>query len=417
MRYCICLFILLGVVFNGLNAQFVYENKVYSPLIKTVTLHKNTNSLSDPVIVLNKNEKLYLEFDDLREDTRRYEYTLVHCNSDWTQSELSYYQYLEGFEIQPIENYENSFNTVQRYVHYSQIIPSKDMHLIKSGNYAIKVFTEGNPENVIFTCRMYVVDDRTDMELEIKPSSIASLIATHQEVNVKIRGKNDVLFSNIEQFMKVIIIQNNNDNTIHKLKYRGLSNNKADFSFDMSNQFFATNEFRSFDCTSLRRRSQYVVGFDFQDNQNHVYLREERLRNHLPYSYDKDLNGNFYIRNEYDDNPSITSDYAWIHFIYPAPLTSEGSFYVVGQMNNWHINSQSQMRFENGKYHLSMYLKQGYYNYHILFKHNTDSQLSTIQTEGNFSETNNKYTAIIYYHNFSDNYDEIIGLYSLEYNR
>ena len=417
MRKLILFILLLGVVCLRLNAQFVYENRVYSPIVKTVTAHKTGDVLSESVIYLNKGDKLLLEFDELSEETHRYEYTLIHCNSDWTQSTLSYDQYLEGFEIQPIENYENSFNTIQRYVHYSQMIPSKDMHLIKSGNYIIKVFTEGNPDNVILTKRMYVVDDRSSVELEIKPSTVASLLRTHQEVNVRISDKNGAFFSNPEQFMNVKVMQNGNDYNIHQLKFRGMSGDKLDYSFEETNQFPATNEFRFFDFTSLRRRSQYVAAFDFLDNQNQVYLREERLRNHLPYSYDKDLNGQFYIRNEYDDNSATTSDYAWIHFIYPAPQTLEGTYYVVGAMNDFRANAQSQMQYENGKYHLAMYLKQGYYNYQIVFKYGGDKTYSTFQTEGNFSETNNKYSVFVYYRNFSDDYDEIVGYSTVEYNR
>jgi hypothetical protein len=412
--YIYLLFCLLSCV---TVSQVVYENMTYSPLIKTITLHKGVSSLDEPVIGLNTSETLYLEFDELIETTRRYEYTLIHCNSDWTQSNLTYDQYIEGFETQPIENFENSFNTLQRYVHYSQVIPSEDMKLTKSGNYIIKVFPEGKPDNVVFTKRMYVVEDKSDVELDVLSSTLAPLLSTHQEVNVRVKGKNGSFFSNPDEYMKVVVIQNHNDLATHQLKFRTMVGDKVDYSYDESNQFEARNEFRYFDFTSLRRKSQYVVGFDFVDNQNQVYLREERLRNRLPYSYDKDLNGEFYIRNEYDDNYSTTSDYAWVHFTYPVDLNLEGAYYVVGQMNDWRAGAQSQMRYENGKYHLALYLKQGYYNYQIVFRHNNENKLSTAQTEGNFSQTNNKYAVLVYYHNFADDYDEIVGYQSIEYNR
>ncbi len=413
----IFMYILLGVVCYELNAQFVYENRVYSPLIKTVTLKKADRLNEEPVIYLNKGEHLLLEFDDLREETLRYEYTLVHCNSDWTQSGLQSDMYIEGFEVQPIEHYANSFNTLQRYVHYSQSIPSSDMHIIKSGNYIIKVFVEGNSDDVIFTRRMYVVEDKTNIELEVKPSSVASLLRTHQEVNVRVSGKNGEFFSSPDTYMKVKVMQNGNDNTAHTLKLRGMSGEKIDYSFDDANQFCAGNEFRFFDITSLRRRSQNVERFDFINNENQVYLREERLKNRLPYSYDKDLNGAFFIRNEYDDNAATTSDYAWVHFTYPAAQTLEGAYYVVGQMNDWRCNVQSQMWYDSGKYRLALYLKQGYYNYQIVLKHGNDTTVLTNTTEGDFSEPNNRYCVMVYYNNFYDDYDEIIGYYSLEYNR
>ena len=417
MKKFILFILLLGVVTCRLNAQFVYENRVYSPLIKAVMLHKTGDVLSQPVISLQRNSALLLEFDELREDTRRYEYTLIHCNSDWTQSKLDRDLYVEGFDVQPIENYENSFNTVQRYVHYSQTVPSGDMRLLKSGNYIIKVFTEGNPDNVVFTRRMYVAEDCTETELEIKPSSDASLMKTHQEVNVRVSGKNGMFFSNPEQFMKVIAVQNGNEYSSHQLKMRGMSGNKIDYSFDQSNQFFAGNDFRFFDMTSLRLKTQYIAKFDFQNGQNQVYLLKERIKSRLPYSYDKDLNGKFYIRNEYGSNPSTESDYAWVHFFLPMPQTLEGTYYVLGDMNNWRADANSKMNFADGQYHVSLYLKQGYYNYQILFRYNNDTQLLTAPAEGNFSETNNVYTVYVYYHDFSDDYDRLLGTLTVEYNR
>ena len=83
-------------------------------------------------------------------------------------------------------------------------------------------------------------------------------------------------------------------------------------------------------------------------------------------------------------------------------MTLEGSYHIVGQMNDWHVNSQNQMQFIDGKYRLSMYLKQGYYNYHIAFKHGGEKSYSTIQTEGSFSQTNNVYMVLVYYRDFAD---------------
>ncbi|MDY6435089.1 MAG: DUF5103 domain-containing protein, partial [Synergistales bacterium] len=91
-------------------SQIVYDNRVFSPLIKTVILEQQGNSFSEPVIYLNSYKKLLLQFDELTEETFRYEYSIIHCNSDWTQSDLDVNLYMEGFETQPIEHHQNSFN-------------------------------------------------------------------------------------------------------------------------------------------------------------------------------------------------------------------------------------------------------------------------------------------------------------------
>ena len=55
-------------------------------------------------------EKFEFVFDDLFGNEANYYYTITHCNYDWTQSQLTVNEYVEGFDNQRIQNYENSFN-------------------------------------------------------------------------------------------------------------------------------------------------------------------------------------------------------------------------------------------------------------------------------------------------------------------
>jgi capsular polysaccharide biosynthesis protein len=61
--FLIIITLIMGV--NSIYAQFVYENREYSPLIKTVILQKSGGTLSDPIMYLNKNQYLNLEFDEV----------------------------------------------------------------------------------------------------------------------------------------------------------------------------------------------------------------------------------------------------------------------------------------------------------------------------------------------------------------
>jgi hypothetical protein len=405
--------LILGV--NTLYAQFIYENREYSPLIKTVILQKSGGNLSEPVIYLNRNQRLVLEFDELSEQTNRYEYTIVHCESDWSESKIEQNQYIEGFETQRIENYQNSFNTIQRYVHYSQVIPSNGMNITKSGNYIIKVFEEGNPDKVILTRRFFCVEDIANIEIEATQSKNAAFLRTKQEVNVKVSRKDGSFFSNPETFMKVYVQQNGREDNKQLLKLRGMLANKIDYSFDNSNLFDGGNEFRSFDFTSLRAKTQYIANFGFENNENQVYLRMEKNKSQLPYDNESGINGKYYIRNDRQENYATESDYAWVHFFLNENLSLEGSYYVVGDLTNWRFDAQNRMTYDDkNKYQLALYLKQGYYNYQILFKNSNDKQASTANIEGNHSETNNKYTVYVYYKNFGDDYEGLVGVSSIE---
>ena len=74
-----------------------YQDQVFVPNIRTVQLYVDPILLSDPVIPLIGTAQLKLEFDDLNGGNMYYYYTIIHCNFDWTKSELSEFDYLRGF--------------------------------------------------------------------------------------------------------------------------------------------------------------------------------------------------------------------------------------------------------------------------------------------------------------------------------
>jgi hypothetical protein len=418
-KYLIIIISLLSILgVNNIYAQFVYENREYTPLIKTVQLEQTSGIMTQPVITLNGNKRLVLSFDELSEQTNRYEYTIIHCESDWTESKVEQNEYLEGFFTQRIENYQNSFNTIQRYVHYWQTIPSENMKIKKSGNYIIKVYKEDEPDKVVLTKRFYCVEDLSNIQVEVTPSKSSQYLKTKQEVSVKVGRKDNSFFSTPESLMKVYVQQNGREDNKHQLRMRGMYANMIDYSFDESNLFDGGNEFRSFDFTSIRTKSQFIKSFGFENNENQVYLRQEQVKNYTPYISQVDINGKYYVRNDISEDYSIGSDYAWVHFFLPQQMSLEGSYYIVGDLTNWRYDAQNRMTYQDDikMYHVALYLKQGYYNYQILFKNSNSPYAESSQIEGNHSETNNKYTVYVYYRNFGDDFESLVGLTSVEYN-
>ena len=143
-RRCVVLFVLFfGIKISaGQNNISIYENKIYNKNIHTSLFHKEGNQLSYPIFHLDSEEKLVLSFDDFNTDPQDYYYTIVHCNSDWTKSDLMESEYIDGFFENRIEDYEFSFNTLQKYIHYNLIFPKDNLKPTLSGNYVIKVFLE-----------------------------------------------------------------------------------------------------------------------------------------------------------------------------------------------------------------------------------------------------------------------------------
>ena len=82
------------------------------------------------IINLASNDKLLISFDDLNGDRKNYAYTIIHCNSDWTESDLMTSEYIDGFTEEHISNYKFSFNTIQKYTHYQFEFPTKNLNIV-----------------------------------------------------------------------------------------------------------------------------------------------------------------------------------------------------------------------------------------------------------------------------------------------
>src|SRR5574344_504640 len=415
-RFLILTFILLGSI--GVFAQTVWEDKVYSPIIKSVKFEKRGVDFSLPVLKLSSTDKILLSFDELSEQTRQYDYKIIHCNGDWTQSELEPQDYIEGFETGYIETHKNSINTIQRYVHYQQAFPTDVMTFKESGNYIIKVYEDGNEDNVVMTKRFMVTEDQVTINAGVKMAHLPSEQRSKQEIIVSLENKSSIPFSLPDKNIRVLVQQNGRQDNIAQLKLHQYTNNQLEYSYDTSNVFDAGNEFRAFDFTSLRIRSQYVSNFDFENQEHIVRLRPVIDRSQFVYTYQGDINGYYFVRNDIDENYELSSDYAWVCFYLQMPQRVGEDYYVWGELSNWQCTDQNKMHYDERLrcYTTQLYLKQGFYNYMFMASEQNEQHKYNISAvEGNHSEANNLYNIFVYYRKSGNNYDSLIGYTQIEY--
>ncbi len=165
------------------NDYLRYNTYSYSDQVHTILLHRHGWELSQPVILLNSEEKLQLSFDEFSTDAYYYMFSYIHCDATWEPSDIEAFEYIDGFHEEQIESYDFSYNTIQEYVHYQQIFPTENMRITKSGNYIIKVYPEDEPENILLTARFKVVDPRVQVEAIIKQATEIAYRNYRQEID------------------------------------------------------------------------------------------------------------------------------------------------------------------------------------------------------------------------------------------
>lgn len=417
MRYIFpLLFILTGSAAQGQQSypdSILYSNHVFNDKIKTVQLYKDGWNLSYPVIKLNSDEKLVLNFDLLQDQPESYYYTIIHCDKDWKKSDIFPNDYMTGFAENPLEDYANSFNTTVSYIHYKLLLPNDRVSIRLSGNYIIEVYPSDKPGQPAITQRFIVTEDAAKMSVTAHRPQMTKDNNTHQQVDFVVNytglSLNDP-FRNIYAF----VLQNGRwDNAKRNLKPDFYGDNELKYnSLSDKNIFKGGNEFRYFDIKSIRYQTEYVKRIDYLFPNYNIYLQPSEDREFKPYFYWQDFNGKYYIAFQEGHKPDVEADYVNVYFTLPSDQSiSGGHIYISGGLSNWTYGKNNEMTYNpvTRSYEGMMQLKQGWYNYEYVFLKDGETNSTASKFEGSHYETENDYLVLIYYRNPRERFDRVIG--------
>ncbi len=389
------------------------EDYVYKPNIKTVLLYRDGFVLTAPIINLNTSEKLILSFDDLDGDYKRMRYTFIHCDAYWTPSDLQPNEYLNAFMEDDITEYKFSFNTLQKYTHYSLSIPNERMNPGLSGNYLLKVYMEDEPDNLILTRRFTIADPKVTITAIVNKPTIVEYRNYKQEVDFSI-DKTGYTVNDPYKNLKVIVQQNGRwDNAILNLKPLYINGDQLDYNYEDQNVFSGGNIFREFDIKGMNFYSEFIAKIFKEDDGYHVYLKAEEKKTYKVFASRKDINGRMFIRSDDNINDAdIESEYVHVHFFlkYDAPVV-DGGIYICGALTDWRFSDDAKMKYnyELKGYEANLYLKQGYYNYQYIFLENGSKVGDETVIEGSHYETDNEYTIYVYHREQGKIFDVLVG--------
>tara|TARA_R110001583_G_scaffold25760_11_gene93167 strand:- start:35072 stop:36361 length:1290 start_codon:yes stop_codon:yes gene_type:complete len=408
ISYCLSAF--------GSDELGVYKNEIKKNSVYTVQCFPVGWELSPAIIELNSQNQLQFSFDEIGKDIQDYSYRLIHCDADWKSSELSEFDFLDGFSENQIQDYEFSFNTNVDYVHYSLKLPNEDVKLKLSGNYVLELYQDFDIENVVLRQRFMVLDSNVELKGKIKHPISMDLRKTHQEVMFSILHPS-FLIDNPQSDLTVILRQNDRSDG-SQMKVKPIFIRKDELVFDNNREYVfpGNNEFHYFDLKSFRYQSIYIRSVENVEEETVVTLSPGKIRQFAPYIYRRDNNGISVVSVDERKVPTTEADYA--HIVFTLPFDNElkhGEMYVYGAFNNWECNENNRMEYnhELGVYQKSIYLKQGYYNYVYALLENGKDSPDINYIEGSHWQTENNYTIYVYYHDIEKNYDRLIGFKTL----
>ncbi|OEK00620.1 hypothetical protein BFP97_03465 [Roseivirga sp. 4D4] len=409
------LLVLFTFVVFGQQKQLLYQDRAYESTIKTVQLYPYAPSieatLSPPVIDIDDGKKLLLEFDDLREDADYYFVYFIHCNADWTPSDLRAPMYLNGYNEFEIVDFEFSSQAKINYVHYSYEIPK----FKETGNYLAVVYRDRKKKDIILSKRFSVYKNQVAVGGNINRSSDIANRLTNQRVEVTLNyaGLNSI---NPGKDFTVVVRQNQRpDASKIGLDYTFIDENAKLIRYQNlgeENDFPGGNEFRLFDISTVNGAGRNVAQIGFVNDRPKAELMSDRVRDPA-YFQTLDVNGQFYIRDlESGRAGRLTGEYVDVKFTLNYPETND-PIYLLGQFNQWIKDENSQLRYDpiNKNYYSNQLLKQGWYNYLYTIDSNSPSEI-----EQSFFETENTYEILVYFKPMGGRGDQLVGYSRIEYN-
>ena len=397
------------------NYDFVYRDNIHA-----VKFHINGLPLSNPIIDLNSSSRLVLSFDDLNDDITDYVYQIVHCDMNWKPSELDELDYIDGFNGERIADYNFSYNTLKDYTHYDLFLPNQDLRWTISGNYLLHIWEDNEERRPVITRRFMVAESKVRIGGELVAPSKVDKYRSHQEIDFLVNHKG-LDIRNPRREITAVVLQNGRwDNAISGLKPVFIKGEDLLFDFQDKIVFPAGKEFRFLDMRTFRYLTEKMADMVERDTEYDIALFKEEARTFKNFRSYEDINGRFLIDHQEREDADIEGDYATIFF--SVGVTQElfdTDVYLFGALTDWQIQDKYQLKYNPavGAYVGKVLLKQGFYNYFYVGVPAGSDQIDYETFEGNWHETENEYTILIYYRPFGQRYDSLIAVRTLTANR
>ncbi len=395
------------------NAQV--PDHIYAPNIHALKFNVSGNPLAYPIWTINGADRMELHFDDTNGGVRNYSYTYVLCNADWSQVLLSQFDYIQGFSQMRINTYHVSSIALTKYTHYQALLPDRNCMPSRSGNYLLKVFADGDTSKVLFSRRFLVVNPGVDIAAQIQQPFNGQFFRTHQKIQFSINTSKLNLMNAMQQ-VSVCILQNNRwDNYIHNIRPTFIRQGNLEYNTESDCLFPAGREWRWLDLRSFRLQSDRVEKADYGATTTDIYVKADLDRSAQRFVFYRDNNGMFFNNVTESINPLWQADFATVHFRYQppgkAPFRNKDVF-LFGELSNYGDMDSAKMHYneQEGMYETSLFLKQGYYDYSYITRDPNGTNSSFALTEGNFWDTENNYTILVYYRPLGGRADELVGV-------
>ena len=392
------------------------RTQAIDPRVGALQLHPAGEDMLPPVVRLGSGRAIEVSFDVIGDERLYLRYNLTHCNADWQPDALVASEYLDGFNDAEIDDWEFSGATTIPYVHYRIVIPDGNMNPLLSGNYLLKVYEDGKPDDTLLQARFSLEEGAVGLSVKVSGVTDIDYMQAHHQLEIDVDGGDLLSMDDINNRLIVKVRQNSREDDVRTLSRPTYADGRgsnggvcAHYSHQRPLIFKAGNEYRRFETVSTDHPNMGVAEVVYADPYYHFRLQDDLPRR--AYKYDRTQQGRYRVRELNSPDGATGADYAVVHFTLAMPEIDEADVYVDGDLTNRRLDSSSRMRYDSsaGVYRNAMLLKQGSYNYQYLVVPRGATVGATAPVEGDFAQTADEYRVDVYYRAPGSRYDRLLG--------
>ena len=411
------LFLLLLLLLPLLPLTALAKHRIISPDVKSLEVILNDDFTALPVITLGSQDVLNIGFDELSHNYHRFVYRLEPCNPDWTPTEgLFESDWLEGFNDQPIEDYQNSLNTNVLYTHYQFQFPNEQTRPRISGNYRLYILDEDEGMDEVACIELCVVEPLMTVGIGVTTNTDIDFQQRHQQVAMTV-NYNNVRVTNVDEQLQTFVMQNGReDNMKANPRPNFIAPGSLRWEHNRELIFEAGNEYHKFEVLDPSHTTMGLAYVTWDEEARRYHALPYPCQPQRSYLYDEDANGAFLLRNSDNYEAERLSEYVYIHYrLNDSPQYDNARVIIDGRWTTEAPDSYVMTYDPDDRsYNAVVLQKLGYYNYQLLLQ-DLDGTTHRVPSEGSFYQTENQYQAFVYYKGTGERTWRLLGFQEITF--
>ena len=260
---------------------------------------------------------------------------------------------------EPIEDYENSFNTTQLYTHYRLALPNPETQVRLSGNYRVLVYDDDDRDNPLLKAEFCVVEPTMSISASVSGNTDIDFNQQHQQVTYGVSYGTNRVIDPLRELHTVVMQNQLWDEAVVNATpdRRNFIGRELEWEHCRDLIFPASNEWRKFETLDVSHTTMGLALMRWDGTAYNAYpFADEERRNYLT---DVDADGAFIIRNSDNWEIETTCDYVRVNYELRTPPFP--GYYDVVVSGRWAMIHRASERlfFQPGPAGLHYVLRRG----------------------------------------------------------